>query len=443
MSNSRTSPLILVLLVLRAQSPSVSSQALVAVVILAALALVAEFLAFLLPRGARGSISFIPALAAVLVAPYWVTVAAIALVKVLVESSRKIEFEKAVFNVAQYALSAGLAVLVFKQAAGVSFLELPEHTLSAMTEENGVAALAAFLVSFLANHLLVSFAIALESGSQISSIWRANHFATVGIDLLVGPLIFVFAWVYVRFGPMAAATLWVPIVGIRQVHKTNLELERNNEELLELMVKSIEARDPYTSGHSRRVQDFSVQIARALGLSEKEVELTSRAALLHDVGKIHEKYGPIPVKADRLTLEEWKTMREHPDDGARLIATMSPLRELVELVRHHHENWDGTGYPSGLAGELIPLPARIIRFADTIDAMTTERPYRPMMSETEVRAELVRCRGTQFDPTIVDRLLSSPVWKTMFSSAESEAARRYGQLGVIGAGKPLAGVRRA
>jgi putative nucleotidyltransferase with HDIG domain len=447
---SRTNPLILavllaaiaVLFMLRAERPEVTQQELVAVVILSGLALVAEFLAFLLPRGAVGSLSFIPVLAAVIIAPTWATLAGIAIVKVMVESARKLDFHVAVFNVSQYTLTSGLAALVFIEAGGVSFLELSTSTLRDSTAVNGVPAFAAFVTSFLANTLLVSAVIALNSRMPISSIWRTNHIATIGIDVLTAPIVFLFAWVYARFGPVAAATLWFPIVGIRQAHKTNLELERTNEELLELMVKSIEARDPYTSGHSRRVQEYSVQIARTLHLTEKEIELTSRAALLHDVGKIHEKYGPILSKADRLSPDEWRTMREHPDDGANLIATMSPLRELVELVRHHHENWDGTGYPHGLAGEIIPLPARIIRLADTIDAMTTERPYRPMRSEPEVRAEIVRCRGTQFDPSIVDRILSSPAWAHLFVPAEASTAPRYGVLGVVSNAKVAGQARR-
>lgn len=411
--------------------PAVSQDEWAAIAILSGLALVAEFLGFLLPKGARGSISFIPGLAAVLIAPTWAAVVTIAAVKALFEAGSKNEFLKSLFNVSQYALTAGLAVLVFNQAEGIPFLQLRHAQLSELTVVSGVPALAAFLVSFLANSLLVSTVIALSRDIPLVAIWRTNTLTTIGIDLLAVPLVFIFAWVYIRFGAMAAAALWVPIVGIRQVHKTNLELEQNNEELLELMVKSIEARDPYTSGHSRRVQEFSLQIARALHLPERDAELISRAALLHDVGKIYEKYAPILSKPDRLTPDEWQTMREHPLDGANLIATMSGLRELVEPIRHHHENWDGTGYPTGLAGELIPLPARIIRFADTIDAMTTQRPYRPGMGEAEVRAEVVRCRGTQFDPTIVDRLLSSPVWKKMFAPEDAVQAPRFGRFGVV------------
>src|SRR5262249_30487535 len=161
---------------------------------------------------------------------------------------------------------------------------------------------------------------------------------------------FSFAWVYARFGAIAAATCWVPILGLRQVYKINLELEKTNEELLELMVKSMEARDPYTSGHSRRVQHYSTLIARALGLDEREVSLAGRAALLHDVGKIHEKYGPILAKTDRLSPEEWAVIQAHPVDGANLVSTMTRLRDIVAPIKHHHENWDGTGYPLGLAG---------------------------------------------------------------------------------------------
>jgi putative nucleotidyltransferase with HDIG domain len=400
-----------------------------AVVLLGALALVAEVLGYLLPRGARGSLAFIPYLAAALIVPTWQTVVAAILVKALVEAHVRNAFEKAVFNVAQYALNISVAIWVYMLVGGESLLTLPQRDLLYLTKEVGFASIVAFFVSFNLNSTLVSTAIAISSGSSVKAVWKANTLPTVGIDILASPLVFMFAWVYVRFGPIAASALWVPIVGLREVHKAILELELTNRELLELMVKSIEARDRYTSGHSRRVQYYSVIIARAVGLAERDVEMVSRAALLHDVGKIHEKYGPILVKADKLTAQEWATMREHPADGADLIATMTRLRELVSAVRHHHENWDGTGYPDGLAGELIPQAARIIRFADTVDAMTSQRPYRQVLAENEVRAEIVRCRGTQFDPHIADRLLSSPLWPTMF--APGEASQRLGTMVVL------------
>jgi len=406
------------------------AEVLTAVVVLAGLALVAEMLMFILPKEAHGSISSMPALAAVVVSPSWETIVAIAIVKALVESARRAPFEKAIFNVAQYTLSFGLAALVFSSYGGRPFYEARDLTLGAMTVVNGAPAFGAFVVMFCVNSLLVSTVVAISSHQRLGAIWLANNAATIGMHIVASPLIFLFAWAYVQFGPIAAAALWIPIVGIRQVHKANLELEQTNVELLDLMVKSLEARDVYTSGHSRRVQDYSLQIARALGLSERDVEKVGRAALLHDVGKINEKFHPILQKADRLSADEWATMREHPADGASLIATMSRLRELVAPVRHHHENWDGTGYPDGITGELIPLGARIIRLADTIDAMTTERPYRRAMKEDEVRAEILRCRGTQFDPRIVDRLLSSGAWQSI-TGPRAVTAQRFGVLEVL------------
>jgi HD-GYP domain-containing protein (c-di-GMP phosphodiesterase class II) len=163
------------------------------------------------------------------------------------------------------------------------------------------------------------------------------------------------------------------------------------------------------------------------------VNEVGRAALLHDVGKIYEKYASVLSKQDKLTPEEWAIIRDHPDDGAQLIATMTKLRTLVPAVRHHHENWDGTGYPLGLKGDATPLAARIIRFADTIDAMTTERPYRLPLTEAQVKAEVVRCRGTQFDPEITDQLLSSPLWPTLFAPVSAETP--LGSLAIVGIGR--------
>jgi putative nucleotidyltransferase with HDIG domain len=230
--------------------------------------------------------------------------------------------------------------------------------------------------------------------------------------------------VYAAFGAIMTATLWIPILGLRQLQRTNLELEKTNQELLELMVRSLEARDAYTSGHSRRVHRYSTTIARAIGLSDREVSMVGKAALLHDIGKIHEKYAAVLSKQEKLTPAEWALIQQHPDDGADLVATMSHLKDVVPAVRHHHEDWDGTGYPHRLTGEEIPMASRIIRLADTIDAMTTERPYRGPLSEAQVRAEIIRCRGTQFDPGIADRLLSSQLWTSLFLGQDDDLRSR-------------------
>jgi putative nucleotidyltransferase with HDIG domain len=400
--------------------PSLPSGGLEAVLLLSALALVAEVLAFLLPGSARGSLAFIPYLAGVLLMPHWILLPAVGIVKGISERAARIEWRRTIFNVAVHVGMMAVAIWTYVGLGGRGLLSLGALTLQEATVAVGAAGLAATATAFILNSLCVSTVIALSAGHTISQVWKTTHFPNLGVAVLTGPVVFVFAWVYASFGPIAAVALWVPILGIRQVHKVNIELARTNEELLQLMVKSLEARDPYTSGHSRRVQQYSLTIARALGLSEREIELIGRAALLHDLGKIHEKYGPVLSKTDRLSAEDWAVVREHPGDGAELIATMSRLRDVVPAVRHHHEKWDGTGYPDGLAGELIPLSSRIITLADTIDAMTTERPYRRPLSEADVRAELVRCRGSQFDPALTDRLLSSPLWLSLFPPGSTD-----------------------
>jgi putative nucleotidyltransferase with HDIG domain len=174
------------------------------------------------------------------------------------------------------------------------------------------------------------------------------------------------------------------------------------------MVKAIEARDPYTSGHSQRVARFAEVLAQQLGLGAKTVEQVRTAALLHDVGKIHEEYAPLLRKEGKLDATERALMQTHATRSAELVGTISGFRgAIVEAVRHHHERFDGSGYPMGFAGKAIPVGARIIMIADTVDAMTTDRPYRKALTYDQVTAELQRCSGSQFDPELVELFLQS------------------------------------
>jgi putative nucleotidyltransferase with HDIG domain len=396
------------------RSPRPTPNDLFAILLLSVLAIIAELLGFVLPNSARGSIAFIPYLASALVVPSWPTIAGVALVKILAETARRIKTGLALLNVALHVVTVGGAIWVYTLLGGHSLLSSHEPSLLSATLSYGLPALVSIAFAILANTTIACGYLAISKEQRVLSLWRQTVLPTIGMDLLAGPIVFIFAWLYAAHGAIAAAALWVPLLGLREVQTSNLALQRTNEELLQLMIKSIEARDLYTSGHSRRVQRYSMVIARGLSLSERDIELVGKAALLHDVGKIYEKYGPILRKADKLTADEWSTMQEHPADGANLVATMSGLKEIIPAIRHHHENWDGSGYPDGLAGDRIPLAARIIAFADTIDAMTSERPYRQPLNESQVRAEIVRCRGRQFDPAITDRLIGEPLWHMLF-----------------------------
>jgi putative nucleotidyltransferase with HDIG domain len=284
--------------------------------------------------------------------------------------------------------------------------------------ENVIPMMTLIATFFVVNAFLLSAVIAVSEGSGFFHVWRQTVKASVSYDLLSAPVVYLFAWVYVSAGITGTFALCIPVIGVRQLYKTNSELERINQELLELMVKAIEARDPYTSGHSRRVAHYSQLIARAIGLSGQQVERVRIAALLHDVGKIHEIYAPLLQKPEKLTPAEWEIMQGHPIKSAELVMTVSHLADVVLPVRHHHENWDGSGYPDGLSGEQIPIASRIVLFADTIDAMTTDRPYRKALGEAQVRAELIKYRGKQFDPFICDKLLASAMFGLLFAPGQ-------------------------
>ena len=184
------------------------------------------------------------------------------------------------------------------------------------------------------------------------------------------------------------------------------ELRTNYLSTVEALVTAIDAKDPYTHGHSARVADYAIATARQLNMSEEEVEMMQAAAYLHDVGKIGIPE-PILTKPGKLTVEEFEIIKTHPEISARILSPVNFRGEVISIVRHHHERFDGSGYPDRVKGESIPLPARILAVADAYDAMTSARPYRPPMDPVNAKAELLRCAGTQFDRDIVEAFLKT------------------------------------
>ena len=172
-------------------------------------------------------------------------------------------------------------------------------------------------------------------------------------------------------------------------------------EVIECLVTALEQRDLYTSGHSSRVADLTYDIAKYMGLKGKLLEDIHLAAHLHDIGKMG-----IPDiilnKKGKLLPHEWACIQRHPEMGYRILCKSKALRRIAEIVRYHHERWDGKGYPEGLKTNMIPLGSRIIAVADTIDAMTSDRPYRKAMSWESCLEEVILNKGIQFDPIVVE-----------------------------------------
>jgi putative nucleotidyltransferase with HDIG domain len=163
---------------------------------------------------------------------------------------------------------------------------------------------------------------------------------------------------------------------------------------------AIEARDPYARGHASRVTVFSQAMAKTIGLDKERLSVLRLGALLHDVGKLAVPPAVL-LKPGPLTEIEFVQVRRHPAAGVRMLRSLDAPREILPSVLHHHERWDGAGYPRGRAGQRIPLEARILTVADSFDAMTSTRPYRPPRQVPDALEELHRCAGSQFDPELV------------------------------------------
>jgi len=343
---------------------------------------------------ATGSIAFIVYLgAALLFGRFWGAVITAVSAAVAQGVARK-PWIKFAFNVGQHVLSVVVAATVYEALGGKSPPEV--------IDESIIPFAGMVVVFFTINSTAVSAVVSLSEGRRFDEVWLKNTWAWVGYDLVASALALGIAWLYVRSGVVGMAIVVLPILFLRHTYLVNVQLQATNRELLELMVKAIEARDPYTSGHSQRVSEIARVLARELGLGFREVDNIATAALLHDVGKIYEEFAPILRKDGTLTPAERRTMESHPVRSAELVATISNLRGPVErCVRHHHENFDGSGYPDRIASDDIPLGARIVLVADTTDAMTTDRPYRKALSWERLLTELDRHSGHQFDPRVV------------------------------------------
>lgn len=357
----------------------------------------------------QSSIVFIPFIASILLfESSWSMLLACVVVAFAERFIRQKPAIKIAFNVSQHALSVWSGATVFRLLGGLPTFAPGAQVGDLVFPTQPIAIAGGVLAYFLVNITAVSWAVSLSDRIPLRTAWLRIGGSQLAYDLVSSPLGVLLAFFYVKLGMLGVLATLVPLFFVRRAYRVTIELEEANRDLLELMVKAIEARDPYTSGHSQRVSRLAELLAKELGLGSKLVEQTRTAALLHDVGKIHEEYAPLLRKEGKLDPTEKALMQTHSARSADLVGTISAFRgAIVDAVRHHHENYDGTGYPAGLAGYSIPVGSRIIMIADTVDAMTTDRPYRKALSFDRVASELDTYAGRQFDPQLVETFMHS------------------------------------
>ena len=308
------------------------------------------------------------------------------------------EPRKAFYNTAQTVLSVALASFGFLLLGGEPHLD--HFDLNAVV----FPFLGAVALYFTFNSFAVSYIVSISESISLKEVLRrlAGGAGIILLDAAMSCLALLVAFLYLEWGPTVLLLAVIPIIGLRYTYGTNLELEQLNADLLRVLIKALEAQDPYTSGHSVRVAERSKLIADELGLPHKQIRNVEIAALLHDIGKIDVAYHDILKQEGPLTEEQRELIREHPKRGVDIVKSVRSLdQEVLAYIKHHHERVDGNGYPDGISKEEIPLGARIIMVSDTIDAMLTKRPYRDALPLKVVREELRTQAGTQFDKEVV------------------------------------------
>jgi putative nucleotidyltransferase with HDIG domain len=379
------------------------------------LGLVAEGQALPIKMGGTASgssIAFLPIFTIVLLFGPAATVLSMIISGPIVEFLiRKKTPVRANFNIGQYILSTSIAGLVYSQVGGIPLMVMdPAVRSGAIVAQFGPFVLfgAVFL---LVNNTAVAAVIALSQGLVFREVWGrlvGRSGTNIFSDLLIGPIAVAVAALYLQVWVVGLFLAILPLLFVRRSYLTTHQLLEANRNLLKALVKAIETRDPYTSGHSLRVSHLAGKIAEELGLGTAAVERIKTAALLHDVGKIEAVYTGILAKPDKLTEEERGVIQSHVTKGEELLRTLSSLPEPILLsVRHHHEREDGQGYPDGLLADQIPIGARIISVCDAVDAMLSDRPYRKALPITAVLQQLNEHCGTQFAPHIVEALVES------------------------------------
>jgi hypothetical protein len=319
------------------------------------------------------------------------------------------------------AIIAGFVILALHQAS------------DGLARELG-ATLFGTLAYFLLNMVLVSAIVQLRSGRSIREFFGRADTANIWVNLLtLAPL----GWLMARMYQTPEAGWWstllfaLPLFTTRIAYLRFIQMREMFTQTIGALAEAVDKRDPYTSKHSQRVRLISVDIGREMRVSAGELEALEWGGLLHDVGKIGVP-DSVLLKQGKLTRDERITMNAHPVLGAQIIGPVDRLAPELPVIRHHHEWYNGSGYPDRLMGDEIPRLARILHVADAFEAMTADRPYRKALSKDQALAELRKFAGVQFDPEVVDAFVRTP-WAEEARDSDAGVLRPIPLLGQVAA----------
>lgn len=315
---------------------------------------------------------------------------------------------KTIFNISQYLINVGMSGTVYVFVDNIIDIGFKFY--------NPIAGTAALVVYILLNTFFMSQLMSILLKEKMSQIWKSSFYGMLVNIVLVSLLGIVLAFSYNSYGIGGLLLFFIPLLLARYTFKLYIDMRKNYFDTMNVLVRAIEASDPYTSGHSLRVSAYSEAIAKELGLPQSKIDLIKSAALLHDIGKIGIDKN-ILNKSGKLEKEEFETIKSHPEIGATIIADLSYLSNISDIIRHHHERNDGKGYPDGLSHNSIPLETSILTIADSFDAMTTNRPYKHSLSLDDALNEIKVNAGTQFNPDIVDEAIKA-LRKTYYNFVE-------------------------
>ncbi len=368
-----------------------------------------------LPRGTRISVSGSPILAAAFLGgPFAAGI---------VGALGSTEWREVRGHVPWYGTLYNHAVVALPAIAGAVAFQWTSSVLTGSTDFSAnpgtlTAALVAGVVFLVVNSTLVTAAVAVRDGLAFRSILQGDWAIAAVSTVALAPLAWLMAVVSITVGSWAVVLFGLPLATTRSAYKRVVEIRDMFTQTISSLSSAVDAKDHYTAGHSKRVQEISVEIGRQLRCSEAELEALEWGGLLHDIGKIGVP-DAVLLKPDRLTREERVIMNMHPVKGEEIISPVLRLAPELPIIRHHHEWYNGSGYPDHLVGEGIPKLARILHVADAFEAMTAARPYRmtPLTAE-QAMGELRKYAGIQFDPVMVDAFA-----RTRYVSDVADAGR--------------------